>query len=89
MPAEATYTSTVIPDDILLAELYRYLADPTGIADPSVNVLPAGKIALLVETGSGYGANIGSTYGTRGTSVQSQKIISHSFSLPDRAGSGR
>ena len=79
LPAQVTYAATVIPDDILLGELFQYLASPTGAVDPSAPVLPRGKIALLMETGSGYGAAVGSTYGTSGTSTRSRKIISIPF----------
>lgn len=79
LPTRAIYSSTVIPDEILLNELYRFLASPSGRSDPSLPVLPDGKIALLVEGGSGYGSVIGSTYGTKGQSRQSQRIISIPF----------
>ena len=69
----------MIPDDILLSELYRFLAKPAGHHDPSAHALPAGKIALLVESGSGYGSVVGNTYGTSGTSDQSKQIVSIPF----------
>ena len=50
----------MIPDEILLGELYRFLADPAGKAGDSAPALPEGKIALLVEGGSGYGSAVGS-----------------------------
>jgi hypothetical protein len=78
-PARVTYAATVIPDEILLGELYRFLANPTSTTDPSAKALPDGKIALLVETGSGYGAAVGNSYGTSGTSYQSRRIISIPF----------
>ncbi len=78
-PARALYSASVIPDDILLAALYRFLANPARRHDPSSPALPAGKIALLVETGSGYGSVVGNTYGTSGTSNQSKQIISIPF----------
>ncbi len=89
LPAQVTYAATVIPDDILLGELFHYLANPTGAVDPSPRVLPHGKIALLMETGSGYGAAVGNTYGTSGTSARSQQDHLHSISLPDRPGASR
>jgi hypothetical protein len=79
LPAQVTYAATVIPDEILLAELYRFLARPAGPHDPFAPPLPEGKIALLVEGGSGYGAAVGNTYGTSGTSTQSRRIISIPF----------
>jgi hypothetical protein len=69
----------VIPDELLLRALYRYLARPAGHLDPSAPMLPQGKIALLVEGGSGYGSAVGNTYGTSGTSAESQNIISIPF----------
>ena len=70
----------MIPDEILLDQLYRFLANPAAggrIRRPQC--LPRGKIALLVEGGSGYGAAVGNTYGTSGQSVQSKGIISIPF----------
>jgi hypothetical protein len=79
-PAQAIYSATVIPDDILLAELYRFLARPTGGGDPATApALPEGKIGLLVESGSGYGSTVGNTYGTSGKSVQSRRIVAIPF----------
>ena len=74
-----TYAATVIPDDILLGELFHYLANPSGLVEAKARVLPRGKIALLMETGSGYGAAVGNTYGTSGRSDRSHKIISIPF----------
>src|SRR5271166_3510220 len=79
LPAQAIYSASVIPDEVLLGELYRFLARPAGHHDPSAPALPAGKIALLVETGSGYGSAVGNTYGTSGTSDQAKQIISIPF----------
>ena len=79
LPAQAIYSASVIPDEVLLGELYRFLARPAGHHDPSAPALPAGKIALLVETGSGYGSAVGNTYGTSGTSDQSKQIVSIPF----------
>jgi|GEM_PF-2287823 len=79
LPARVTYAATVIPDEVLLGELYRFLARPAGRHDPSASALPAGKIALLVEGGSGYGSAVGNSYGTSGTSEQSKQIISIPF----------
>ena len=79
LPAQATYSSTVIPDEILLGEMYRYLARPTGGSDPETPRLPEGKIALLVESGSGYGSAVGNDYGTSGTTAQSKQIVSIPF----------
>lgn len=79
LPAQVIYSAGVIPDEILLVELYRFLARPAGHHDPTAPPLPAGKIALLVESGSGYGSVVGSTYGTSGTSDQSKQIVSIPF----------
>ena len=88
LPAQVTYSTTVIPDEIALAELYRFLADPTGKAGDSAPALPEGKIALLVEGGSGYGTAVGSDYGTSGTTEQSKGNHLDSLSLADRPGPG-
>lgn len=79
LPAQVTYSTTVIPDEIVLGELYRFLADPTGKAGDLAPALPEGKIALLVEGGSGYGTAVGSGYGTSGTTDVSKGIISIPF----------
>jgi hypothetical protein len=79
LPAKVIYASTVIPDDILLEELYRFMARSSAPADPAAPMLPKGKIALLVESGSGYGSAIGQDYGTNGTTAQSKGIISIPF----------
>jgi hypothetical protein len=79
LPAKTVYSSTVIPDEILLEELYRFLANPADQKGASAAVLPEGKIALLMEGGSGYGAAVGNTYGTSGQSSQSRGIISIPF----------
>jgi len=78
-PAQVIYAATVIPDELLLRALYRFLARPAGRLDPSSPLLPKGKIALLVEGGSGYGSAVGNTYGTSGTSDESRSIISIPF----------
>jgi hypothetical protein len=78
-PAQVIYAATVIPDELLLRVLYRFLARPAGRLDPSSPLLPRGKIALLVESGSGYGSAVGNTYGTSGTSDESKNIISIPF----------
>ncbi len=79
LPAQVIYSASVIPDEILLGELYRFLAKPAGHHDPAAPSMPAGKIALLVESGSGYGSAVGNTYGTSGTSDQSKRIVSIPF----------
>jgi len=79
LPAQAIYSASVIPDEVMLGELYRFLARPAGHHDPLAPALPAGKIALLVESGSGYGSAVGNTYGTSGTSDQAKQIISIPF----------
>jgi hypothetical protein len=78
LPAQVTYASTVIPDKVLLGELYRFLANPTRTADPPAGSLPKGKIALLVESGSGYGSVVGMDYGTVKT-AQFKRIVSIPF----------
>jgi hypothetical protein len=80
LPAQVIYSATVIPDEILLGELYRFLAQPTGsVGFTQAPVLPEGKIGLLVESGSGYGSTVGSTYGTSGKSAQSKRVVSIPF----------
>jgi hypothetical protein len=78
-PAKVIYASTVIPDELLLGELYRFLAQPTGPLDPEAPAMPTSKIALLVESGSGYGSAVGQDYGTSGTTDQAKRVISIPF----------
>src|SRR5262249_29987166 len=79
LPARVTYASTVIPDEILLAELYHFLAHPAGPSEPAAPRLPAGKLALLVESGSGYGSAVSNIYGTRGKGDRSHGVIAIPF----------
>ncbi|QEH36179.1 hypothetical protein OJF2_47390 [Aquisphaera giovannonii] len=79
LPAKVLYAATVIPDEILLRSLFRYMAHPSGHEDPTAPPLPRGKIALLVESGSGYGISVGQGYGTSGKTEQSRQIISIPF----------
>jgi hypothetical protein len=80
LPAQVVYAATVIPDEILLGELYRFLARPASSPDSAAApLLPEGKIGLLVEGGSGYGSAVGNAYGTSGTSIQSRRIVSIPF----------
>ncbi|WP_165226844.1 hypothetical protein [Aquisphaera insulae] len=79
LPAKVLYSSTVIPDEILLRSLFRYMAHPSGHDDPTAPPLPKGRIALLVESGSGYGTSIGQGYGTNGKAEASKQIISIPF----------
>jgi hypothetical protein len=79
LPAKVIYSSTVIPDELLLMELYRFLARPQGAIDPEGPAVPSGKIALLVESGSGYGSAVGQEYGTSGSASHTRQIISIPF----------
>ena len=43
LPAHVTYAATVIPDDILLGELFHYLANPAGLSIPRRECFPMAR----------------------------------------------
>jgi len=80
LPAKVVYSSSVIPDEILLRAVYRYLASPSSrTANREGPTTPEGTIALLVEGGSGYGSAVGRGYGTNSAGDDQRRIISIPF----------
>lgn len=80
LPAKVIYSATVIPDEILLRGVYRYLASPSLRGrDPNAPTMPDGTIALLVEGGSGYGSAVAGGYGTNSTNEAERRIITIPF----------
>ena len=75
------YTATVLPDELVSAEMLRFLSDPGGQAPEGS--MPEGRIALLTESNTAYGNSSAKHPGGEVISIPFPLQISQVRSLAD------
>jgi hypothetical protein len=78
---QVRYTATVLPDELVSAEMLRFLRDPGGHAPEGS--MPNGRIALLTESNTAYGSSNATHPGDEVISIPFPLQISQVRSLAD------